>query len=88
MMQKMERAIGKAQTLRFLAGIGQGLTEHSLVQNNEAGGGANLTPAEAKTRISALRSDRAWTAAYIAGDPAKQAEMNRLHRMAFPAGEA
>jgi len=67
-----------------MAAVGKGLTEHKLVQSGEAGDGSNLSPEEARTRIATLRADRAWTAAYVNGDGAKQAEMSRLHRMAFP----
>lgn len=47
-----------------------------------------MTPGEARSRIAALRADRAWTAAYVNGDGAKQAEMSRLHRLAFPGASA
>lgn len=42
-----------------------------------------LTEQQARDRIAQLRADRAWTAAYVAGDTAKAAEMNRLHSIAF-----
>jgi hypothetical protein len=88
LMGKIERAIGSADFLRFMAKVGQGLTEHRLITGGEAGDGAQLTPEEAKSRIAMLRADRAWSAAYVNGDAAKHAEMSRLHRMAFPGTNA
>jgi hypothetical protein len=67
--------------------VGRGLSEHMLVSSGDAGSGGVYSASEARARIAQLRADRAWTAAYVAGDAAKAAEMNRLHRMAFP-GEA
>jgi hypothetical protein len=87
LMNTVEKALGSGPFLRFMSRIGRGLSEHLLVGSGDAGGYGTYAPAEARARIAHLRADRAWTASYIAGDAAKAAEMNRLHRMAFP-GEA
>lgn len=79
-MDKVERALGSAAFLRFMAGVGRGLSEHQLLGGDAAG---VHSPESARARIAQLRADRAWTASYIAGDASKAAEMNRLHRVAF-----
>ena len=84
MMAQVERAMGTGNFMRFMAKVGRGLGEHQMVQSGESGGHGALAPGEARARIAELRADRAWTASYIAGDAGKAAEMNRLHRMAFP----
>jgi hypothetical protein len=84
LMDRVERAMGSGAFLRFMANVGRGLSEHHFVHSGETGAPGVLSPGEARTRIAALRADRAWTAAYVAGDAGKAAEMSRLHRMAFP----
>ena len=87
MMDAAERGMGAGNFLRFMSRVGRGLSEHMLVSSGDAGSGGVYSASEARARIAQLRADRAWTASYVAGDAAKAAEMNRLHRMAFP-GEA
>jgi hypothetical protein len=82
-MDKVERALGSAEFLRFMANVGRGISEHALVSGE--GEGVH-SAASARARIAQLRGDRGWTASYIAGDAAKAAEMNRLHRIAFGEG--
>lgn len=86
LMGKMEQSLGTATFLRFMAKVGLGLSEHRLISSGDAGLLGHYSPGEARERIAQLRADRAWTASYVAGDAAKAAEMNRLHRMAFPGG--
>jgi hypothetical protein len=87
LMGKMEQSLGTATFLRFMAKVGLGLSEHRLISSGDTGLLGHYSPGEARERIAQLRADRAWTASYIAGDAAKAAEMNRLHRMAFPGAE-
>jgi hypothetical protein len=87
LMGKLEQSLGTATFLRFMAKAGLGLAEHRLISSGDAGLSGHYSPGDARARIAQLRADRAWTASYIAGDAGKAAEMNRLHRMAFPGGE-
>ncbi|HEX4329455.1 MAG TPA: hypothetical protein VH105_21890 [Burkholderiales bacterium] len=82
-MGKLERTLGTAPFMRFMANVGRGLSEHALFSSGDSGGMAGHTPASARARIAELRADKGWTASYIAGDAGKAAEMNRLHRVAF-----
>jgi BRCT domain type II-containing protein len=43
-----------------------------------------FTRDEAKARIEALKQDKVWGAAYLAGDAAKRQEMERLMKFAYP----
>lgn len=81
-LQKIERALGPAAYLRFMSGLGKRLGEHALIGSGDAGAPGG-TPETARSRIAELKADRAWTAAYVAGDAGKAAEMSRLHRVAF-----
>ena len=65
------------------ASIGKGLGEHRMHTNGE-GGGMGMSPAEAQAKIKSLQSDKAWATSYLQGDAGKKAEMERLHKIAFP----
>lgn len=82
-MSKIESAVGTRTMLAMFASIGAGLGEHRLIDGG-SGGGFTTTPAEAQAKIMSLKSDKAWTSAYINGDRDKLAEMERLHKIAFP----
>lgn len=84
LIAKMERAIGTGNFMKMMASIGSGLGEHKMHMGGE--GGLILSPAQAQQRINELRSDKAWTAAYLQGDKAKLAEMEGLTKLAFPGG--
>ena len=87
-LTKIERAIGAGAMLKLFAAIGAGLGEHKMVQNGESGAVGVLTPAQARSRIDALKSDKAWSGAYLQGDRAKIAEMQQLHQWAYPEAAA
>ena len=83
-LSKIEDAIGTGAMMKLFASIGEGLGEHKTNKGDELGSGHTLTPAQAKARIEALKSDKAWASAYLTGDAAKQAEMAQLTKLAFP----
>lgn len=84
-MDAMERAMGTANFLRMFAKIGEGLAEHKM----HGGGDSSLimTPAQAQQRINELKSNKEWTASYLAGDKAKLKEMQDLVALANPVQE-
>ncbi len=83
---KLEGAIGTKAMLEMFANIGRGLGEHKVHSNGDPGG-LGMSPAEAQAKINSLKSDQAWTSAYLKGDATKKAEMERLIKIAFPASE-
>ena len=84
LMGKIESAIGTKAMLEMFASIGKGLGEHKVHSNGESGG-MGMSVAEAHAKIKSLQSDKAWATSYLQGDAGKKAEMERLHKIAFPA---
>ncbi len=84
-MHKIERAVGTQTMLEMFASIGKGLGEHRMVDGGGAGSGVfGMSQEAAKQRITELRSDKAWAASYVQGDKAKLAELENLHKVAYP----
>lgn len=83
-LERLEGAMGTGAMLKLFASIGAGLGEHKAHGSGDPGQMGAMTPAEAQARIVALRNDKAWAADYVKGDAAKRAEMERLHRFAYP----
>lgn len=84
----IERSAGFAATMKFFQTIGQKLGESSYVSgngsNSQAGGNGPMTPAQAKDRINSNRGDPAFVKNYLAGNSKEKAEMERLHKFAYP----
>lgn len=87
-LTKIETAIGTSAMLKLFSSIGSGIGEHKMVQNAESGVIGALTPAQARQRIESLKTDKAWTSAYLTGDRSKVAEMAQLHQWAYPEAAA
>ncbi len=83
---KLEGAIGTKAMLEMFANIGRGLGEHKVHSNGDPGG-LGMSPAEAQAKINSLKSDQAWTSAYLKGDATKKTELERLIKIAYPASE-
>lgn len=83
---KLESAIGTKAMLEMFANIGRNLGEHRMATSGDPGG-LGVSPAEAQAKINALKSDKAWTTAYLQGDATKKAEMERLIKIAYPTSE-
>lgn len=82
-LAKLESAIGTKAMLEMFANIGRGLGEHSVHTNGDSGG-IGMSPAEAQAKIRSLQSDKVWATSYLQGDASKKAEMERLHKLAYP----
>ncbi|NOV24166.1 hypothetical protein E5S69_11650 [Cupriavidus necator] len=87
LLSKIESAVGTKVMLEMFASIGRGLGEHKVHTSGESGG-LGMSPAEAQAKINSLKSDKAWTSAYLQGDQAKKAEMERLIKIAYPTPSA
>ncbi|VVE74098.1 hypothetical protein PCA31118_04679 [Pandoraea captiosa] len=85
-LSKLEGAIGTKAMLEMFANIGRGLGEHKVHSNGDSGG-VGMSPAEAMAKIKSLQSDKVWATSYLQGDASKKAEMERLHKIAYPASE-
>lgn len=83
---KLEGAIGTKAMLEMFANIGRGLGEHKMHTNGDPGG-MGMSPAEAQAKINSLKSDKAWSDAYLKGDASKKTELERLIKIAYPASE-
>ena len=81
-LQALEQAMGTGQLLKFMANVGKGLGEHKMLGGEQTGG--MLTPAQAQQRIAELKSNKDWSAAYLAGDKSKNKELQDLISMANP----
>ncbi|CAB4121969.1 hypothetical protein UFOVP16_33 [uncultured Caudovirales phage] len=79
-LSAMEQAIGTGALMKLMANIGKGLGEHKVVGGE--GGSSLMSPAQATQRISELKSNKDWAAAYLAGDKQKATELQNLIAMA------
>ncbi len=83
-LSKIEGAIGTGAMMRLFAKIGDGLGEHSAHSSADIPGFDGFTPAQARGKIEALKSDRAWIESYLKGDKEKMEQMQRLTKAAYP----
>lgn len=85
----LEQAMGFAGVMKFMHAIGAKLGEDKFIGGGKPGGfGDVTTPEMAQAQIRALRNDVEFTKRYVAGDAAARAEMERLHRYAYPESAA
>lgn len=82
-----ERTGATGVLTKLFAQAGKGLGEHKMADDGIPGGFA-MSAQQALAKIQALKSDPAWTKAYLNGDKDKMAEMQRLFQLAngVPAG--
>lgn len=81
----LEGAMGYAKVMKFFNGLGSKMGEAEFVGGDGKGNfGAVATPQAAAARIAELRKDQAFAARFVAGDVAAKAEMERLHKLAYP----
>lgn len=79
---KIETAIGTKSFMELVSKMGGGLGEHKVHMGE---GDASIpTPAIARQKIEALKSDKAWVESYLNGDAGKAAEMQKLNALAYP----
>lgn len=81
----LSSAMGHKATMNLLAQIGSKLGEDKFVSGdlNTSFGNA-MTPAQAKSQIQSLMSDKDFTAKYLKGDADAKARMVQLHAFAYP----
>ena len=91
MIDAMERASGYANTMKFLAGLGQKLGEDGFVTATTGGGqrfGETMTPAEARAEFEAMKLDPNVIAALRdkmhPAHKAAQEKQNRLFAVMYP----
>jgi hypothetical protein len=84
LMSKIELAIGTETMLKMFSAIGKGLGEHKMAGANGGSSTFGVSPEQALQRISELKGDKAWTAAYTAGGAPQKAEFERLFKIAYP----
>jgi hypothetical protein len=82
LMTKLELAMGTKNMLTMFAEMGRHLGEHTMIGNGQPGQYGAMTPAQAQAKISALKMDPTWTAAYVGGDKGKLKEMTDLMAIA------
>lgn len=84
-IDKLSASLGHKATMEFFHKIGSKVGEADFVSgdNLEKFGNA-LTPGQAKARIQELMTDKAFTARYLNKDADAKAEMERLHKFAYP----
>lgn len=82
--QQIEDTIGLGRAMKVFAELGKAMGEHRFAGSEQGGQTFGLSPESARARITDLKKDSAWMAAYLSGDADKKAEWTRLHKVAFP----
>lgn len=83
----LEGAMGFAGVMKFFQNLGAKLGEDSFVSAGSGSGSSfsgAMTPLAAQQKIKDLRSDSDFVKRYTSGDVQAKAEMERLHRFAYP----
>jgi hypothetical protein len=79
----LETAMGFDGVMKFFDAVGSKIGEAQFVNPNRSDG-FSLTPDAAMSKISRLKSDPEFIKKYAGGDSNARAEMDRLHKMAYP----
>lgn len=84
-IDSLENTIGFDGVMKMFHKLGSQIGEHDYI-NGSGPGDKNLvlTPDQAKARIKALKSDKAWADKYLNKSVAEVQEMERLQKMAYP----
>ncbi|MDR1195590.1 MAG: hypothetical protein LBL00_03835 [Endomicrobium sp.] len=80
----IEKALGFENTMRRFIRMGEAVTEEAVIKNlgnAAAAGGFGMSPAQAQAKIEQLKTDKEWTARYIAGGLKERQEMDGLLRI-------
>lgn len=84
-IDKLADAMGHKATMEFFQKIGSKVGESDFVTGDKLENfGSALTPGQAKAKISDLMRDKNFTARYLSRDADAKAEMERLHKFAYP----
>ena len=76
-IDQIEQAIGTKATLSLMQRIGSGMGEHTFVNGHSTGNGA-MTREMASAKLLELRGNKDFSVRLIGGDPAANAEIDRL----------
>jgi hypothetical protein len=81
----MSQSMGHKATMEFFQKIGSRMGESSFVTGDKTERfGAAMTPGQAKAEIATLRSDKTFTAKFLAKDAEAMARWTQLHQYAYP----
>lgn len=85
----LEKTMGFDGVIKMFHGIGAKVGEHAFIDGGGQGKGAGfgdliLAPGEAQAKIKALKADPGFVERYVKRDAGAVAEMERLHKMAYP----
>jgi hypothetical protein len=83
-LDKIEQALGYAETMRLMYDFGAKVGETSFVSGGQSSFNGALTPQAAKAQINDLKMDSEFIKRFASGDAQAKAEWERLHRFAFP----
>ncbi len=76
---------GPYKAMTFFEKIGSSLGNSEYISGDGAKSfNGAMTPAQANGRIKELRGDQGFVAKYVSGDANARAEMERLHKFAYP----
>ena len=81
MLNKMESSLGFAKTMEFLHTVGSKLGEPSFEAGKPLRNDVQLSPSQAKERISQLILDKDFSNKYVNGGVQEREEMRRLNEM-------
>jgi len=86
----LKSALGPAGAMKMLHSIGSKIAveDNGLIGHNQGSAFGAVTPEQAMAKIAANRSDRTFIERFTSSDPKMRgearAEMDRLHRIAYP----
>jgi len=84
-IDKLADSMGHKAAMEFFHKIGAKIGEPDFVAGDKLETfGSALTPGQAKAKIAELMKDKGFTAKYLSNDAAAKAEMERLHKFAYP----
>lgn len=87
-VNKLEGAMGFAQTMKFLQTIGSKIGEAAYVSGSSSANNTILSPSQAKDQISAKSKDPEFFKKLMAGDVQVKNEWEKLNKMAVGAYES
>jgi hypothetical protein len=80
----LESVMGFAKVMELFHTLGSRMGEGNFVTGGTQGVGGILSPEQAMNKIQALRRDPEWSNKYLKGDAGARAEMEKLHKWAYP----
>jgi len=81
-LSSLEEKMGTGEMLKLFATLGSKMGEDSFATGNESGSGFGTSPSQAKAQMDELRTDSQFMDAYMSGDKAAVAKMQKLMEIA------